>query len=169
MWIEHLLKGGGRKKIFQFCTNYTGSQNLYLRAIQGHSGETTVDPSLLDNVLIPDNVFELTRSRRNSTIRNSTCRGSVRRRRSSQSRNTDCYLTRTRTLFRDDIHLAHHYQCEAGGEGNESQEVRRSRSDMNDSCSGRGSRVSSAELARALIRVLENKAFFKRYQVQTRR
>ena len=32
--------------------------HVYLRAIQGHSGENPVDPSLLDYVLIPDNVFE---------------------------------------------------------------------------------------------------------------
>ena len=47
-----------KKKRFQFCTNYTGTEILYLRAFQGHSGENPVDPSLLDNVLIPDNVFE---------------------------------------------------------------------------------------------------------------
>ena len=31
---------------------------LYLRALQGHSGRNLVDPSLQDNVLIPNNFFE---------------------------------------------------------------------------------------------------------------
>ena len=31
---------------------------LYLRALQGHSGRNPIDPSLQDNVLIPDNFFE---------------------------------------------------------------------------------------------------------------
>ena len=52
LWLDHLRTGGGHKKRFQFCTNYTGSQILYLRAIQGHSGENSVYPALLDNVLI---------------------------------------------------------------------------------------------------------------------
>ena len=58
IWIHHLQKGGGRKKIFQFCTDFIGSEILYFRAIQDDSGEILVDPSLLDNVLIPDNFFE---------------------------------------------------------------------------------------------------------------
>ena len=45
MWIAHLLTGGGQKKRFQFCINSNGTQILYLRAIQGHSGENPVDPS----------------------------------------------------------------------------------------------------------------------------
>ena len=31
---------------------------LYLRALQGHSGRNLVDPSLQDNVLIPDGFFK---------------------------------------------------------------------------------------------------------------
>ena len=31
---------------------------LYLRALQGHSGRSLIDPSLQDNVLIPDDFFE---------------------------------------------------------------------------------------------------------------
>ena len=58
MWIDHLQTGGGQKKRFQFCTNSNGTRILYLRAIQGHSGENPVDPSLQDNVLVPDNFFE---------------------------------------------------------------------------------------------------------------
>ena len=33
---------------------------LYLRALQGHSGRNPIDPSLQDNVLIPNNFFEYT-------------------------------------------------------------------------------------------------------------
>ena len=59
LWIDHLHEGGGHEKRFQFCTNCRGTQILYLRAIQGHSGENPVDPSSLDNVLVPDNFFKL--------------------------------------------------------------------------------------------------------------
>ena len=50
--LDHLKTGAGHKKIFLLCTNSTGTQILYLRAIHGHSGENPVDPSLSDNVLI---------------------------------------------------------------------------------------------------------------------
>ena len=50
--------GGGNKKIFQYCTDSSGQEILYLRALQGHSGCNPIDPSLQDNVLIPDNFFE---------------------------------------------------------------------------------------------------------------
>ena len=49
--------GGGNKKRFQYCTDPSGDI-LYLRALQGHSGRNLVDPSLQDNVLIPDDFFE---------------------------------------------------------------------------------------------------------------
>ena len=45
-------------KRFQFCTSYIGPEILDIRAIQGHSKESLVGPSLLDNVLIPDDFFE---------------------------------------------------------------------------------------------------------------
>ena len=35
----------------------SGQEILYLRALQGHSGRNLVDPSLQDNVLIPDDFF----------------------------------------------------------------------------------------------------------------
>ena len=57
-WINHLQRGGGKKGSFQCCTDSTGEEILYLRAIQGHSVENLHDPSLHDNVLIPDNFFE---------------------------------------------------------------------------------------------------------------
>ena len=50
--------GGGNKKRYQYCTDSTGQEILYLRALQGHSRRDPIDPSLLDNVLIPDNFFE---------------------------------------------------------------------------------------------------------------
>ena len=50
--------GGGNKKIFQYCTDSSGQEILYLRALQGHSGRNPIDSSLLDNVSIPDNFFE---------------------------------------------------------------------------------------------------------------
>ena len=53
-----MAKGGGNKKIFQYCTDSSGQEILYLRALQGHSGRNPMDPSLQDIVLIPDNFFE---------------------------------------------------------------------------------------------------------------
>ena len=50
--------GGGNKKIFQCCTDSSGQEILYLRALEGHSGRNLIDPTLQDNVLIPDIFFE---------------------------------------------------------------------------------------------------------------
>ena len=50
--------GGGNKKRFQYCTDPSGQEILYLRALQGHSGRNPIDPTLQDNVLIPNNFFE---------------------------------------------------------------------------------------------------------------
>ena len=50
--------GGGNKKRFQYCTHPTGEEILYLRALQGHSGRNPIDPTLQNNVLIPNNFFE---------------------------------------------------------------------------------------------------------------
>ena len=49
---------GGNKKRFQYCTDPSRREIFYLRALQGHSGRNLIDPSLQDNVLIPDNFFE---------------------------------------------------------------------------------------------------------------
>ena len=46
------------RKIFQYCTDPSGHEILYLRALQGHSGRNPIDPTLQDNVLIPNNFFE---------------------------------------------------------------------------------------------------------------
>ena len=49
--------GGGNKKRYQCCTDSSGAI-LYLRALQGHSGRSHVDPTLQDNVTIPNGVFQ---------------------------------------------------------------------------------------------------------------
>ena len=50
-WLD-LLHRGSNKKRFQYCLDSNGNL-IHLRAIQGHSGGTTVDPALLDNIEIP--------------------------------------------------------------------------------------------------------------------
>ena len=58
-WTSKLAKGGGAKKRFQYCLNPNSSnQFLYVRAIQGHSGESVIDPALQDNVLLPKGFTE---------------------------------------------------------------------------------------------------------------
>ena len=52
------MAGGGNKKRFQYCTDPSGQEILYLRALQGHSGRNPIDPTLQDNVLIPNSFFE---------------------------------------------------------------------------------------------------------------
>ena len=58
MWKSRMAGGGGNKKRFQYCTGPSGQEVLYLRALQGDSGRNPIDPSLQDNVLIPNNFFE---------------------------------------------------------------------------------------------------------------
>ena len=58
MWKSKMQGGGGNKKRIQYCTDSSGQEILYLRALQGHSGRNPIDPSLQDNLLIPDNFFE---------------------------------------------------------------------------------------------------------------
>ena len=50
-WLD-LLRAGSDKKRFQYCFHSDGFID-YMRAIQGHSGGSKVDPQLLDNVQIP--------------------------------------------------------------------------------------------------------------------
>ena len=58
-WTSTLAKGGQAKKRCQYCLNPNSSnQSLHLRAIQGHSGESAVDPALQDNVLLPKGFTE---------------------------------------------------------------------------------------------------------------
>ena len=57
--ITFLAKGGGPKNRFQYCVNPNSSKHfLYFRTIQGLSGGTLVDPTLQDNVLLPDDFAE---------------------------------------------------------------------------------------------------------------
>ena len=57
MWKSSMARGGGNKKRFHDCSASSGAI-LYLRALQGHSGRNLIDPSLQDNVLIPDDFFK---------------------------------------------------------------------------------------------------------------
>ena len=54
--------GGGNKKRYQYCTDSSGIV-LYLRALQGHSGRNLIDPTLQDNVIIPDGFLQVNLSR----------------------------------------------------------------------------------------------------------
>ena len=56
-WKSSMARGRGNKKRFQYCADASG-EILYLRALQGHSGRNLVDPSLQDNILIPDGFFK---------------------------------------------------------------------------------------------------------------
>ena len=56
-WKKSMARGGGSKKRYQCCTDSSGAI-LYLRALQGHSGRSIIDPSLQDNVIIPDGFFK---------------------------------------------------------------------------------------------------------------
>ena len=58
MWKSKMAGGGGNNKRFQYCTDPSGQEILYLRALQGHSGRNPIDPTLQDCVLIPNNFFE---------------------------------------------------------------------------------------------------------------
>ena len=58
MWKSRMAGGGGNKKIFQYSTSPSGQEIIYLRAFQGHSGRNHIDPSLQDNVLIPNIFFD---------------------------------------------------------------------------------------------------------------
>ena len=55
-WKNSMAGGGGQKKIFQYCSDSSGTI-LYLRALQGHSGRSLIDPTLQDNVAIPSDGF----------------------------------------------------------------------------------------------------------------
>ena len=58
MWKSKMQGDGGNKKRFQYCTDSSGQEIIYPRDLQCHSGRNPIDPSLQDNVLIPDNFFE---------------------------------------------------------------------------------------------------------------
>ena len=56
-WNKSMTGGGGNKKRYRYCTDSSGVI-LYLRALQGHSGRSLLDPTLQDNVVIPSNFFQ---------------------------------------------------------------------------------------------------------------
>ena len=58
-WKSKLAGGGGNKKRNQYCTDSSGQKFLHLRALQGHSGRNPIDPTLQDNVLIPNNFLRV--------------------------------------------------------------------------------------------------------------
>ena len=56
-WKSIMVRGGGNKKRFQYCTDSSG-EILFLRALQSHSGRNFIDLELQDNFLIPDDFFK---------------------------------------------------------------------------------------------------------------
>ena len=58
VWKSKMAGGGGNKKTFKYCTDPSGQEILYLRALQGHSRRNPIDPTLQGNILIPNNFFE---------------------------------------------------------------------------------------------------------------
>ena len=50
-WKACLAAGGGSKRRYQYCSDDSG-RILYLRALQGHSGNNLIDLTLQDNVVI---------------------------------------------------------------------------------------------------------------------
>ena len=58
VWKSKMAGDGGNKTRFQCCTDSSGQEILHLRALQGHPGRDPTDPSLQDNVLIPENFIE---------------------------------------------------------------------------------------------------------------
>ena len=53
-----MTKRRRKQERFHFCADPSGQEILYLRALEGHPGRNLVDPSLQDNVLIPDDFFK---------------------------------------------------------------------------------------------------------------
>ena len=55
-WLACLAAGGGPKRRYQYCLDYLGSI-IYLRALQGHSGDNIIDLEMQDHVLITPGIF----------------------------------------------------------------------------------------------------------------
>ena len=55
-WKACLAAGGGSKRRYQYCSDDSG-RILYLRALQGHSGNNLIDLALQDNVVIGSGIF----------------------------------------------------------------------------------------------------------------
>ena len=56
-WKACLAARGGSKRRYQYCSDVSGTI-VYLRALQGHSGRSLIDPSLQDNVIIQREFFQ---------------------------------------------------------------------------------------------------------------
>ena len=56
-WKACMAGGGRNKKRYQYCTDSPGAI-LYIRALEGHSGRSLIDPTLQDNVIIPNGFFQ---------------------------------------------------------------------------------------------------------------
>ena len=55
-WKACLAAGGGSKRRYQYCSDNSG-RILYLRALQGHSGNNLIDPTFQDSVVIGTGIF----------------------------------------------------------------------------------------------------------------
>ena len=55
-WLACLAAGGGPKRRYQYCSDYLGSI-IYLRALQGHSGDSIIDLAMQDHVLVIPGIF----------------------------------------------------------------------------------------------------------------
>ena len=55
-WKACLAAGGGSKRRYQYCSD-NSARILYLRALQEHSGNNLIDPTLQDNVVIGSGIF----------------------------------------------------------------------------------------------------------------
>ena len=58
VWKSKMAGGGSNKKTFQYDTGPSGQEILYLRALRRDSRRNPIDPTLQDNVLIPNIFFE---------------------------------------------------------------------------------------------------------------
>ena len=56
LWKACLAAGGGSKRRYQYCSDNLGTI-IYLRALQGHSGNNLIAPLLQDNVVIGPGIF----------------------------------------------------------------------------------------------------------------
>ena len=52
-----MAAGGGSKRRYQYCSDNLG-RIFYLRALQGHSGNNLIDPTLQDKVIIQRGLFQ---------------------------------------------------------------------------------------------------------------
>ena len=55
-WKVCLAAGGGSRRRYQYCSDNLG-RILHLRALQGHSGNNLIDPTLQDNLMIESGIF----------------------------------------------------------------------------------------------------------------